>query len=281
MLSEKTLLTDNTINNTFENVDISEMFDFKFKENIEECYSLLQIESITTPDNNSSIHISNTDGLIDLSPCIGIYQEAVFFKDYKIDRAIELWLELNKDKKFLYTAEDKKLPIDEKILILTSLQTSQNRYRTQVTAPFVNTYEKNQIIERLEEIFTVDECVQSPCNIDFSDKKDGSCLFSAQGFTDVVKEDIVYELKFVSELTHEHFLQCACYVVALGLKEGILWNTQTNARYRIQIPDKNKFLNAVTKTITKGLLKKYYSPKEESQWKTLQLLRQQREHSAT
>ena len=43
----------------------------------------------------------------------------------------------------------------------------------------------------------------------------------------VIKNDIVYELKFVSELTHEHFLQCASYVVALGLEKGILWNTNT------------------------------------------------------
>ena len=43
-----------------------------------------------------------------------------------------------------------------------------------------------------------------------------------------VKDNTVYELKFVNELTHEHFLQCACYIIALNLKKGVLWNTRTN-----------------------------------------------------
>ncbi len=52
----------------------------------------------------------------------------------------------------------------------------------------------------------------------------------------MIKGRTVYELKFVSELTHEHFLQCACYVVAKKLKKGILWNTRTNDMYEISIP---------------------------------------------
>jgi hypothetical protein len=45
-------------------------------------------------------------------------------------------------------------------------------------------------------------------------------LFTAFGMVDAVKDDVVYELKFVSELTHEHFLQCASYVVAMGKKKA-------------------------------------------------------------
>lgn len=275
ILSEKTLSTETVTNGTFENVDISRMFDFKFKEDVEECYSLLQVHSLIESSEISEIPINNKDELIDLSPCIGIYQEAIFFNRYNIDKSIELWLDLNKDKKFLYTADDRKSSIDRKILILTSLETSQNRYKNQVSVPFVNDSEKKKIIERLNTLFTVDETVQSPCIIDFSDTMNGVCLFSAQGFTDVIKDNIVYELKFVSELTHEHVLQCACYVVALGLKKGILWNTRTNEKFQIEIPDNNKFLTAVTKTITKGVLKNYYTPKEESKFSFLQSLKHQ------
>ncbi|NLN71602.1 MAG: DNA/RNA helicase, partial [Thermoplasmatales archaeon] len=266
ILSEETLSKNTDGGIIFENVDISEMFDFKYKEDIEKCYSLLKKEPMTAPEGLSEIEINNRDELIDLSPCIGTYQEAAFFKGYDIDKSIDLWLKLNKDKKFLYTAKDKKLPIEDKILILTSLQTSQNRYRNQVDTPFVNASGKKQITERLSTVFTSDERVQLPCSIDFSDKRRGILLFSAQGFADAIKDDVVYELKFVSELTHEHFLQCACYMVALGFEKGVLWNVRTNEKHKIRIPNKRKFLDAVTKTITRGCLKKYYEPGKESGW---------------
>ena len=58
---------------------------------MERCFSLLKIKKITV-DDNSLIAIKNSDDLIDLSPCIGIYQEAVFFDNYKIESEIELSL---------------------------------------------------------------------------------------------------------------------------------------------------------------------------------------------
>ena len=272
ILSEQTLATEVSEKIKFKDVDISEMFDFKYKEDVEACYALLDKNLLSASEDISEIFISNKDGLIDLSPCIGIYQEAVFFKDYDIHKSIELWLELNEDKKYLHKEMNSNWSLDQKILFLTSLETAQNRYRNQVNTPFISSFERQQIIERLSSLFTADEEVQTPCTIDFSDSRNGKCLFSAQGFTDVIKDDIVYELKFVSELTHEHFLQCACYVAALELEKGILWNTRTNIKYEIQIPDRSKFLDAVSKTITKGFLKNYYAPKEDSRWRTLPLL---------
>ena len=65
-------------------------------------------------------------------------------------------------------------------------------------------------------------------------------------------------MKFVSELTHEHFIQCASYVVAMGKKKGILWNTRDNTLYEITVPNKTLFMDAVTNAITKGAIKKYY-----------------------
>ena len=52
-----------------------------------------------------------------------------------------------------------------------------------------------------------------------------------------------------------HVLQCACYIVALNLDEGVLWNIRNNEKYVITIPDRHKFINAVIKTITKGIIK--------------------------
>ena len=135
---------------------------------------------------------------------------------------------------------------------MTALETRQKRYQTQVSSPFVSGAEKEMIYARLGELFSPDDDVQVFCKIDFAKIENGSKSFSAIGLADVVKEGTVYELKFVSELAHEHFLQCACYMVGLNLDKGILWNTRDNKAFRIAIPEKKAFLDAVTKAITKS-----------------------------
>ena len=81
----------------------------------------------------------------------------------------------------------------------------------------------------------------------------------------MLKEDnVVYELKYVSQLSHENFLQCACYIIALGLKKGILWNTKDNSMFEITIPNVEDFLNATVRAITKNQIKEYIRPNIES-----------------
>ncbi len=259
MLSEKTLSTFITTNHKFEDLDISEMFDFKYKEDVEKCFSQLKVSKIA-PEDDSIIDIKSTDDLIDLSPCIGIYQEAVFFENYQIEAAIKLKILLNPELTGLYTKSVRNSSLDQKILFLVSLDTKQKRYRTQVVTPFVNEEENELIRARLRARLNGDENAQVECQIDFGDQKNQEVTFSAKGFADVVKEDIVYELKFVSELTHEHFLQCASYMVAMNLQKGILWNTRDNTLYEIEVPDRKVFLDAVTKAVTKGAIESYYDP---------------------
>ena len=259
MLAEKTLSTFLPINEKFADLDINGMFDFKYKEDVERCFSLLKTNKLEQTER-SIINIKSTDGLIDLSPCIGIYQEAVFFDNYEIDAAIKLKVLLNPELKHLYTKRVQESSLDQKILFLVSLETKQKRYRTQVITPFVNEEQRALIIERLKTHLNKDEDAQVGCQIDFSDKENGEVKFSARGFADVVKNNIVYELKFVSELTHEHFLQCACYMVAMNLQKGILWNTRDNTSYEIEIPERKVFLNAVVKAVTKGVIENYYDP---------------------
>lgn len=271
MLSEETLSSKPVENINFENVDISSMFDFKYKESVEKSYSLLKIDKKPLPDL-SEIQIKNCDGLIDLSPCIGIYQEAVYFKNYDIDKEIEQFFLTHLDLKFLYNSKIKKLSIDKKILFLVSLETKHDRYRNQVKTPYVSKKEQQQIKSRLNSFLVSDENVQVPCIIDFASEQNGNCLFSAQGLADVVKDGVVYALKFVSELSHENFLQCACYMIALELETGILWNTRKNEMYEIKIPNREEFMDSVVNTITKGVINKYFIPKVSSKWKNLQLL---------
>ena len=259
MLTENTLSTFLPAKEKFDDFDISEMFDFKYKEDVERCFSLLKTNKMEQTEH-TIINIKSTDGFIDLSPCIGIYQEAVFFDNYQIDAAIKLKVLLNPELKHLYTQEVQDRSLDQKILFLVSLETKQKRYRTQVITPFVNEEQSKLIIDRLKTYLNQDEDAQVACQIDFSDQENGEVKFSVRGFADVIKDNIVYELKFVSELTHEHFLQCACYMIAMNLKRGILWNTRDNTSYEIEIPERKAFLNAVTKAITKGVIQNYYSP---------------------
>lgn len=259
MLSEATLSTRVDENQQLTDVDISAMFDFKYREDIETCFSLLQIEHIEVEDHEI-INVKSTDGMIDLSPCIGIFQEAVFFDNYEIDKDIEMYFLSNRNKEIFWTKDIKKASIEKKVLFLVSLKTNHDRYRTQVELPFVNEDATNKITDRLNTRFQHHEKVQVECHIPFSDKKGGTILFKAIGLADVVKDDVVYELKFVSELSHEHYLQCACYIVALNLERGILWNTRDNTAYEIRILDKKRFLDAVTNTITKNRIRSYYEP---------------------
>lgn len=259
ILSEKTLSTDPNLATKYDNVNISELFDYKYPEDIDACYSLLECTEIDA-DDNSRILIKSTDELIDLSPCIGIYQEAVFFDQdrYSIDKVIELYFLIHKkESKDKHAAE---LALDEKILYLTSLDTKQERYRKQVATPFVSDNERAELVSRLSERFTPDENVQVRCEIPFYDGNSDCPCFKALGLCDVLKDEIVYELKFVKELSPVHFLQCACYMVALEKEKGVLWNTSNNSCYEIRIPDRGAFLDAVAKATTKRELDRYYPP---------------------
>ena len=228
---------------------ISDMFSFKYKEDVEYCYSLLKIRKLKTKDE-SVIEIKNNDELIDLSPCIGILQEASFFKGYNIDKALKEAVE-KRDGIELFPIPA-NATLEEKVLALTAYSTSYARYAKQVSIPFVSKEELRQIKKRLSTLFSRDEQVQNHCEIDFFGKGE---KYKITGNLDVLKDGVVYELKFVSELSHEYFLQCACYAVAGNLKKGILWNVKTNERYSIEIPDRELFLKAVARTITKGQIK--------------------------
>ncbi len=258
-LSEKTLSTAVETNNDLQNVEISKMFDFKYKEDVEKCFSKLKITKIDSHDD-SVIEINNKDGLIDLSPCIGIYQEAAYFKNYSIDKEILLKLFLSNGSE-KYTIEDQRKSLDEKILMLTALETNQKRYLDQVEVPFVTNEQRISIIRRLDTRLERKSKTQVECQLHFAYSEGGEEAFAAVGYADAVRNGVVYELKYVSELKHEHFLQCACYVIALNLGVGLLWNVRDNTMYWIEVPDTKDFLDCVTKAVTRGIIEEYYIPK--------------------
>lgn len=241
---------------------VSEMYSFKYKEDVEACFNLVEVEEIMTKDR-TTIGTKNNDKLIDLSPCIGILQEATFFTKYDIDSEIKFAQDNHKDRPKI------NLPIDatleDKVLYLTAYNTGYDRYVNQVKTPFVSEETLGRIQDRLRQVFKPSEEVQRSFSISFKlPEKDDDGNYkkiTINGRSDVIKNNIVYELKFEADLMHEDFLQCATYMVAFNLEKGILWNVKKNRMYIITIPDRKVFISQMMKTITKGCVTKFKIPK--------------------
>lgn len=254
-LSKKTLMHNPGDNLNIQDVVMSKMFDFKYAEEIKATYDTLDIREIQPAQG--SIDIDAQDGLIDLSPCLGIYQEAMYFRFCNMNRYISLWFDTHPDDKGKWIEGWESWPLESKILYYTSLDTAQNRYLYQVSPDFVPEDAWLQIKSRLSERLSRDEESQMKCEVKFC--RNGRYVFSALGFADIVKDDIVYELKFVSELTSVHALQLAMYLVGLDKKVGYLWNVRTNQILEVRVPDVQSFLDHVVRTVTKGLITVYES----------------------
>lgn len=240
---------------------ISELFDFKYEEDVERCYSDLNVIPLTVNDHNI-IEIKNTDGNIDLSPCIGEFQESIFFGEYDINKEFELLKAINKKKYSLTKQEDRNLSVEQKILFLTSLETEQDRYFKQVEIPFVTDEQAEIIKKRLSERLQPNDKTQVKCEIEFTKDLNKTETIIAKGLADVVKDNTVFELKFVDELQHKHYLQCAMYMTCLKQQKGILWNVKKNQIYEIKIPNIKKFLDDVAKTISMHRFDAYFNPNE-------------------
>lgn len=235
--------------------DISQIFQFAKAEAVDQCFSCLKIRSLNKARSKRTINMQRQDDMIDLSPCIGIYQEAVYFNNYDIDQQI---INVCKQKKII-PEQTHSLSLFEKILYLTSIETGQQRYRTQTNKELISNEQWCYLKQRLSERLSQEEDVQRLCCIECMDEHDRP-LYTAVGFADVVKNNIVYELKFTSELSRPNYLQCAAYMAALNIPTGILWNTHTNEIYEITFWNKKHFLNALTALLTENLHREYRGP---------------------
>lgn len=245
LLDEKTLSTPVKTNFDYSRpFAISSMYDFKFKEDVEDLFKLIEYTKIEQEDD-FVIDVKSNDGLIDLSPCIGHMQEASFFKNFDIDKEIEFAMDNNPSRQPIVIKEDATL--EDKILYLVAYETYYNRYITQVQKPIVKDKQLHEIKNRLATVFKEDETVQKDCEIKLSHYRQ----LKIHGKIDVFKNNKVYELKFVNELKHENFLQCATYMIATRTDKGILWNIRNNEMFEITIPDRKKFLQQMLITITK------------------------------
>lgn len=239
LLSEKTLTTP-VEKARLQKTYVSEMFDFKFVEEIAKAYDMLDLTQVdTVPDE---ININDADGMIDLSPCISEYQEAVYFKNYDVDN--ELTYAFN--QRNIRVPDLSKLTTEQKLLRIVSLNTKQNRYCNQVRMPFVTPVQHNAIIDRLAERLTRDERVQIERTMFINN-------IEINGKCSVVRDDSVWLLKFVHALRPEHFLQVAMHMIMFNKNDGMLWNTRTNELYKVKLDTAKRkaFTEQVYRIITK------------------------------
>lgn len=227
---------------------VSEMFMFKYQEDIEDCFALLDTKKVREAEKELMVG-RESDELIDLAPCIGVYQEAAFFKNYNIDEQLKFAEYMHKDRPKFRIPDN--ATVADKILYITAYETNYDRYVRQVKTPFVTEEETDEIFGRLRTVFTGNEEVQRDSDflVNVGDKSieiDGRC--------DVIKDNDVYELKFVQELNHQHFLQLGMYLTLFNIEKGFLWNIKNNEMYEVRVPDKDKFLRQAIKTITKGAI---------------------------
>lgn len=236
-------------------IDVSGAFDFKYKEDVEACYKLIDIKTVREP--GVIIRSKMADNLIDLSPCIGEYVEASYFSSYDTESQMKFLQSIHTHRSIALSGSN----IQRNILQLTAQDTGQSRYLSQVDLPYVTNETTRQIHARLGEVLSRNEEVQVEGEILFAAKKNGNAALCMKGRCDAIKDDVIYELKFVTELQHTHFLQLACYLVMFGKKQGCLWNVRNDEMYEVTIPDRKAFMDLVALTITKRDYAAYFVPK--------------------
>ncbi|MDO6829437.1 AAA family ATPase [Mesomycoplasma ovipneumoniae] len=285
ILDEDTLIKSQSSNHQKDKLEysMSTMFQHNYGKDIIEMRQMLDVEQMHTEDK-SEIEAKNRDGQINLTPCAGIFLEASYFNDWQIDKTIRHFIE----HKYNYSEKKQKQQIKkyenyikernskkDLTLYLVYLQTDHDRYIDQTEPNFVDDNAIQQMNKRLSEDLSRNEKIQQRCLLEFNNNANNFTM-NVRGIADVIKDDIVYELKFVRDLTTAHFLQTASYMLALNLETGILWNVKKNEKYKIKIKNRENFRVKLAETISKGWYKEknlnQNQPKKRS-WAIWKLLR--------
>lgn len=240
LLSEETLMTP-IEQKQHTDVYVDTMFDFKFVEEIDKAYHMLDITRINAATDE--INIDDVDGYIDLSPCLREYQKAVYFKNYDIDSEIVYAFSQTE----LKIMPDLSLfPVENKLLYLVSLLTKQNRYQNQVRLPLVTPVQHNSLIDRLSEKVSRDERVQ----VEKCFNLNGIIVHSK---CDVLRDNSVWQIEYRQALRPEDYLRAAMYAIIFDKPEAILWNTRNNEMLRVSVDSSKRdaFCTQVYRIITK------------------------------
>ena len=228
----------------------SSCFDFRYAENVESCFELLETTRLDD-GQGQAIEIERSDGLIDLSPVVGSYQEALYFDNYSPQDAFA-GLDSALAQEMLAEVMDDDSDPWRNALRLTAATTEQARYAEQVGGGIPEEVER-QLIDRLATQLPRDCVIQLPLELQGTalQSRSEATTISFKGVADALHQGRIFELKFVTELSHAMFLQLALYLVMSDVEEGVLWNTRTDERWLVTVPDRQRFMNAVVLCVSK------------------------------
>jgi hypothetical protein len=148
-------------------------------------------------------------------------------------------------------------------LLLTAVDTDQMRYAEQVTRK-VSGEIRDALTRRLATQLPRDCAAQVPMDLSgMAVASPAATPITFVGVADAVHDGQVFELKFVSELDRAMFLQLALYLVMGGHQTGVLWNTRTDERWAVQVPDRERFMHAVILCVTKQHYQAFQAPPQQ------------------
>ena len=277
---------------TYQPFNIAGMFNFKYVEDIEACYDLLEIEEqpLSKSDSREILDILTSDGLLDISPAIIAYAKGSFFKDFDIFERLKQMLDngelelshyqyfqkavnFQKDKAHGGNYED----IIEKPRAFGINVRDGKKYKTNfkhdaddlqwqllvMLAAETKVYAYiRQITRRYitkEEKQTLIDRMSSLLSPD--DTHDVLSFINGNltfyGFTDVVKDDTAYSITYLDEIKYTDYLTCAMKMILTGASIGVVWSLKTNQRMTVTIPDRQEFMDQVVSTVTKRSITNY------------------------
>lgn len=229
-------------------------FSFKYSENIAAAMRLITRERLDD-GTGSEIVIDRADGLIDLSPAVAAYQEALFFERHDATAQAVMMTHTSILARSLLS-EITGDPWKD-ALTLAAIETQQMRYHNQVSAT-IPAEVAAALTQRLSTQLPRDCRVQVGMGLSgfaYAGVEDWSPI-TFSGIADAIYNRQIFELKFTSALDHEMFLQTALYVAmaryaGFDVHSGVLWNTRTGERWSVQVPDLARFMNAVVLCVSK------------------------------
>ena len=166
----------------------------------------------------------------------------MFFSNYDIDAQLTFAFQQNEK-----TVPDlSKYTAEQKLLMLVSQQTHQNRYYNQVKLPLVNPVQHNKLMDRLSERLDRDENVQGQMTMNLKEIK-------IHAIADVLRDDSVWQIEYRQELRVEDFLKAALDSILFKRPYCVLWNTRNNELFKVSVEESkvDAFLAQVYRVITK------------------------------
>lgn len=239
----------------FTKFKIRDMFDFKFSEDVEACYNLLNVRTIRKA-GDAPEHIRLSDGLIDLSPCVAIAALNRYFVNYDLERRIAI---AQMDSDISAARNVQGWSERRKVLYYTSLLTGQLRYVWEARQDFVSDSDLDFLGGNLLDIIPKDAVSQDVLRISSTwQPKDGrAAIVNADGIPDAARGGIVYSIYAAPELSHDMCLPAAVYLLAGRYDKARVVNLMTGEVREIRVPDAQAFMDAVMRCITKGRVCKY------------------------